>query len=70
MADKKRTVKVALYVVVEVDIDQLEACYGQSYTVKEARDDAWNAMFNAATTASYPVADVDKIITRVVSDNR
>lgn len=69
-APKPRTVKVALYVVVEVNVDALEAEYGQPFTNAEAREDAWQSMFNAATTAAYPAERNAQILPEVISTNR
>jgi hypothetical protein len=62
-----RIIKVAVYVVVEVDVAQLEAEYGHEFTNAEARDDVKQSMRGAAITASYPSHANDKIITRVLA---
>lgn len=63
-----RTVKVAVYIVVEVDIDALEAEYGQKYSRAEAIADARSSMITAATQAAYPAASNDSIL-RVIRTN-
>lgn len=61
MADKKRIIKVAAYVVVEVDVEELEATYGRSFTNAEAREDVRESIYNTAVQAAYPQDNIDKI---------
>ena len=64
-----RKTLVKLVMTVEVDIDELEAEYGRTFTVREAQDDARQSMYNAAATAAYPSDRNDQLISRVVSHN-
>lgn len=69
MADKKRTVKVAVYMVLEVNVDELEAEYGHEFTNAEARQDAWDTVMNAAQNFCYPEDAMRRGVVEVVKTN-
>lgn len=50
----KRTVKVWMAISVEIDIDALEAEYGRTFTVAEARDDVKSCIPSIISQALYP----------------
>lgn len=57
-----RTIKVAVYVQVEIDVTELENEYGRSFTATEARQDVKDSIYGAVTTAMYPSHSIDKIV--------
>lgn len=62
-----RIIKVAVYVVVEVDVAELEAEYGRSYTVAEARQEVQDSIRGAGVQAAFPEHASTKIIKRVLA---
>ncbi len=52
MPDKKRIIKVAAYIVVEIDADAYESEYGKSESVAQLREDIKWTMFNAAIVSA------------------
>jgi hypothetical protein len=61
-AKAHRTIKVAVYVQVEIDVTELENEYGRSFTATEARQDVKDSIFGAVATAMYPSHSIDKIV--------
>jgi hypothetical protein len=68
MTDKKRTTLVKLVMTVEVDIDELEAEYGRTFTTREAQDDVRWSMLNTAMEGAYG-EEISHRVLKLVSHN-
>lgn len=66
---ERRTIKVAVYIVAEVDVDAYNAEYGTALTPREVAKDVRDSMYSAATTAAFPQESNDRIITSAVLGN-
>ena len=59
---KRNIVKVRIDIVIEVDVDALNAEYGTSYSKREAAKDARESAFSSVMQSTYPYASNDAII--------
>lgn len=64
-----RKVKVAVYMVIEMDVEALEAEFGRSFTNAEARQDLWDSAVSAVQQQTYPQDMMDREEVRVVKLN-